>query len=449
MILTRKIKLFVVGDKEEKDRVYKYIRDGMKAQNRAMNEYISALYVSEIKEISKEDRSELNRLYGRISDSKKGSAYSKDIQFAKGLDSVSNLRLRVKQNFDYYKEKKGLMNGEVSLPTYKKNNPLLINSDYVRLRNSNPRRDNGLYHEYENHQDFLDEIMNRRNPRVFIKFANGITFGVNFGNIKKSIFLRKEFIKIFEEEYEVKGSSIGFDKSGKKIILNLSMEIPPEEKKDLDENICVGVDMGLAIPAMCALNNDDDIKEEIGGYEEFTGKRIKIQEQKRRAWQNAKFNKGSHGRKKKLTHLENMRLSEHNFATTYNHMVSYRVVKFALKHHAKYINLEDLSSISKDIKKKFVLRNWSYYQLQQQIKYKAARHGIIVRLINPAYTSQTCLKCGKIGIRKFQDEFVCINPKCSCYKDKINADFNAARNISISTDFTEIDGEKIKKEEIA
>lgn len=71
MVLTRKIQLVPVGDKEEVDRVYKYLRDGIFNQNKAMNQYMSTLYASTMQEISKEDRKELNRLYGRISSSKK------------------------------------------------------------------------------------------------------------------------------------------------------------------------------------------------------------------------------------------------------------------------------------------------------------------------------------------------------------------------------------------
>ena len=55
-ILTRKVQLIPVGNKEEKDRVYKYLRDGIDAQNRAMNQYISALYFATINETTKEDR---------------------------------------------------------------------------------------------------------------------------------------------------------------------------------------------------------------------------------------------------------------------------------------------------------------------------------------------------------------------------------------------------------
>lgn len=75
MILTRKIQLLIVGNNDEVNRVFNYIKEGMISQNKAMNEYMSALYLAELNKASKEDRKELNQLYGRISNSKKGSAY--------------------------------------------------------------------------------------------------------------------------------------------------------------------------------------------------------------------------------------------------------------------------------------------------------------------------------------------------------------------------------------
>ena len=83
MILTRKIQLLIVGNNDEVNRVYSYIKEGTISQNKAMNQYMSALYLAELNEISKDDRNELNQLYSRISNSKKGSAYSQDIIFPK------------------------------------------------------------------------------------------------------------------------------------------------------------------------------------------------------------------------------------------------------------------------------------------------------------------------------------------------------------------------------
>ena len=112
----------------------------------------------------------------------------------------------------------------------------------------------------------------------------------------------------------------------------------------------------------------------------------------------------------------------------------------ALKNRTKYINMEDLSGFDTS---QFLLRNWSYYQLQNYITYKAEKYGIIVRKVNPAYTSQTCSCCGFVSAEnrpkqeKGQAYFKCV--KCGV---ELNADFNGSQNIARSTDFT--DGTKSK-----
>lgn len=430
MILCRKVQIVPVGDKEEIDRVYKYIREGMENQNRAMNQYMSALYMAMMEDASLEDRKELNKLYSRISTSKKGSAYETDIVFPKGLDTSSALSQKVKQDFDT-QMKKGLKYGRVSLATYKADNPLLIHVDYVRLRDKSKKKC-GLYHEYKDNNELYDYLEYENNVDVFIKFANAITFKVVFGNPYKSAELRSVFKKIFNETYSVCGSTIQISKG--KIILNLSIDMPVSEK-ELDENTVCGVDLGLNIPAMCGLNNSGYIKKAIGNKDDFLRVRTEIQEQRRRLSKNLVSNKGGHGRKKKLSKLEKMKAKERNFCKTYNHYVSRNVVDFAEKNNAKYINLEKLENIDTD---KFILRNWSYYELQKQIEYKAKMKGIKVRYINPTYTSQKCSRCGYIDSQnrpkeeKGQAYFKCI--KCGY---SVNADFNASVNIALSTDFVE------------
>lgn len=424
MILTRKIQLFPVGDKEEIDRVYKYLRDGIFNQNKAMNQYISALYVSTIEEISKEDRKELNNLYGRISSSKKGSAYTEDIQFPKGLPTSSSLGQKVRQDFSK-SCKDGLLYGKVSLPTYRKDNPLLIHVDWIRLKSTNPHQNNGIYHNYESHTEFLDHLYSK-DLDIFIKFANEITFKMILGNPHKSYGLRSEIKEIFEENYKVCGSSIQID--GKKIILNLSMEIPKKEV-ELDENTVVGVDLGVAVPAVCSLNNSDYIRQSIGSKDDFLRVRTQLQSQRRRMQKALSTTSGGHGRSKKLKSLDKLKDRERNFVKTYNHYVSKNVVDFAVKNNAKYINVEDLSGFNSS---QYILRNWSFYELQQFITYKAAKYGIEVRKVNPYHTSQICSCCGhwEEGQRIDQSHFVCKN--CGA---ELNADFNASRNIAKSIDF--------------
>lgn len=431
MILTRKIQLLIVGNNDEVNRVYNYIREGIISQNKAMNQYMSALYLAELDKVSKEDRKELNQLYSRISNSKKGSAYSQDIVFPKGLPTTSSLSMKVKQDFKQ-SCKNGLMYGKVSLPTYRSNNPLLIHVDWVRLRSDNPHHDFGLYHNYKNHAEFLEHL-NNKDLEVFIKFANNITFKLIFGNVKKSASLRHEIQMIFEEYYKVCGSSIEID--GRKIILNLSMDIP-EQKIELDENVTVGVDVGIAIPAVCGLNTNDYSRKYIGSVNDFMRIKTKIQHQKNRLQTNLKMAKGGHGRKRKLKAMDKFTDYERNWVQSYNHYVSKQVIDFALKNKAKYINIEDLSGITKGKNVNKFLKGWSYYQLQSFITYKANKYGIEVRKIDPDYTSQTCSCCGYVDKKnrpkneKGQSYFKCL--KCG---HEENADFNAAKNIAKSVNF--------------
>lgn len=421
--ITRKIQLFPVGDKEEIDRVYKYLRDGIFNQNKAMNQYMSALYMSEIEDISKEDRKELNRLYTRISESKKGSAYSKDIQFPKGLPIAGNLGQAVRQDFSNAC-KDGLLYGKISLPTYRKDNPLLVHVDYVRLRSTNPHNDTGIYHNYESHAEFL-EYLYSNDLEVFIKFANRITFKMVLGTPYKSRCLREEIKQIFEENYKVCGSSIQITKNGK-IILNLTMEIPQREI-ELDENVVVGVDLGVAVPAVCSLNTDKYKREFIGCKDDFLKVRTQIQSQFKQQQKALKMTSCGHGKKKKLKPLERFKNKERNFVQTYNHKISKNIIDFAIKNKAKYINIECLTGFNTS---NFILRNWSYYELQNFITYKAKKYGIEVRKINPCYTSQVCSCCGhwEEGQRIDQSHF-----KCKSCGAELNADFNASRNIAKST----------------
>lgn len=63
--------------------------------------------------------------------------------------------------------------------------------------------------------------------------------------------------------------------------------------------------------------------------------------------------------------------------------------------------LEDLTGIrgaTECVKRKdrYVSVSWSYYDLEQKLKYKAQRNSCLVIKVDPRYTSQCCPKCGHI-----------------------------------------------------
>lgn len=442
MVITRKYTLYPQGDKEEVDRVYRYIRNGMEIQSQMMNMCMSALYSAKLRKADKEEIKEISHLYSHTPTSKLGSAYSEldNEKYPTGLPIAGSIPMAVKKKLDKAC-KDGLMYGRVSLPTYKKDMPLMVHNDFVNIRGSkivNGRvRDNGLYHDYDDYNTLYDALENDIKPLIHIKFVNDIVFDFVLGNPHKSREQRIVLRRAFEGDYKICDSTIGFDKrTGKKIELNLSLNIPVDTVK-LDENVTVGVDLGLAVPAVCALNNNLYAREYIGDYQDFTKNRTKIQAERKRIQKALVNTSGGHGRKKKLLHLDKISLHERNFAKTQNHIYSREIIKFALKNKAKYINMENLSGFGKNEKQAFVLRNWSYYELQTMIQYKAKKEGIEVRFVNPVYTSQTCSVCGDMGIRESQSVFKCNNPDCKCHKiyKKFNADFNGARNIAMSTDF--------------
>ena len=137
-----------------------------------------------------------------------------------------------------------------------------------------------------------------------------------------------------------------------------------------------------------------------------------------------------------------------------NHIFSKSIIEYALQNEAGIIQMERLTGFGRDKNDevddgfKFILRYWSFFELQTMIEYKAKAAGIEVRYINPYHTSQTCSFCGHYekGQRINQSTFICKNPNCTKGKGKqkrdsscegINADWNAARNIALSENFVD------------
>ena len=237
-MMTRKVVICPVGDTEEVDRVYQYLREGMKNQNRAMNEYMTALYVAMMQESGKDVTDSLKKLYQRVPTAKEGSAYTEDHAFAVGLGTPSAVSKRVREDFES-DVKKGLKYGKRSVRNYREDNPLIVQPIYIRLREINERAKHpchtGIYHNYASHSEMLDHLY-KEDFEAFIRFCNNITFRIVFGNPRKSSELRNVFEHIFDTTYNVCGSTIEIARNGK-IILNfftnktLSISVGIQRKK--------------------------------------------------------------------------------------------------------------------------------------------------------------------------------------------------------------------------
>lgn len=229
--------------------------------------------------------------------------------------------------------------------------------------------------------------------------------------------------RIISGEYKMCDSSIS--NRGKDWFLNIAYQFEKEEVQ-LDKSKVVGVDLGIVNAAYLATNFDDYERLVIEGGEISTF-RQRVEARRRSMLRQTKYcgeGRKGHGRKTLLKPTEKLQHKVDDFRKTTNHKYSKAIVEFAEKNGCGVIQVEDLSGISN--RDKF-LSNWSYYELQEFIKYKAEEIGIEFRKINPEYTSQRCSCCGCIaeGNRETQDKF-----KCKACGYEGNADFNAAKNIA-------------------
>lgn len=316
----------------------------------------------------------------------------------------------------YGKDKKDLLMGKRSLRTYKQGMPFPITNSHM----------NFITREDDKHY-FIWSL----GPNEKMMFE--IYYGQDRANFRSTID------KVINEQVKIGTSSIQLKDKELYLLLVVNEEV---QQKSLDPNVFVGVDLGIKIPAYCALSNNKATLA-IGSVDDFLRVSMQIKNRRRRLQKVLVGAKSGHGRKRKLKALNRFSELQKNFNETYNHMISKQVVDFALKYNASVIKLENLEGINREARRNLFLRDWPYFQLQEMIIYKTKKYGIKVIKVNPSYTSQTCSVCGNLeeGQRISQSEFVC--KKCG-YQG--NADYNAAINIARSENTSmKKDKEVIKK----
>ena len=200
----------------------------------------------------------------------------------------------------------------------------------------------------------------------------------------------------------------------RKGIFYLALTVDVPEPTPDDPVGALGVDLGII---HLAVDSDGEYYsgEEVDNVREKTD-RLKASLQ-------------SKGTKSAKRHLRKLSGREANFRRNTNHVISKRLVSKA-KDTQRAIALEDLSGISSRTTVHHSQRrrhkSWAFSQLRQFITYKAKLVGVLVKLVDPHYTSQTCPRCGFVSKsnRQSQSSFVC--KLCNFAS---NADFVASLNI--------------------
>ena len=252
----------------------------------------------------------------------------------------------------------------------------------------------GFSHTYDSDEELYDHISDTNANIYFDLGAKGnptiLRFKLDLGaNPKNKNELTSVIKKVYSGEYEYCTSSIKVE--GTKILLYLCLAIP-ENKKELAPGNKIGVSLGLntAVIAVTNTNKKDVLK--FGDEHTLEYYRAYIQNKLWKLEKDIKYINGGHGRKKKLEKLNIYKDRERCFVNDFNHKASLAIINFALKHQASVIVMPDLTEFTKRLQKeikearknhetynyKYMLRNWSYYELTSMVEYKAARKGITV-----------------------------------------------------------------------
>ena len=239
-------------------------------------------------------------------------------------------------------------------------------------------------------------------------------------------------------DYKISESKIIYDRKKKQWCINLAYSFSPSNVQQLDYNKILGVDLGITYPLCASVYGEyNRLAIHKGEIENFRKKVEARRYSMLRQGKNCGDGRIGHGIKCRNKPAYNIEDKIARFRDTTNHKYSRALIEYAIKNNCGTIQMENLAGIT-DKAERF-LKNWTYYDLQTKIQYKAKECGIKIQIINPQYTSQRCSRCGYIHSdnRKTQENFLCL--KCGF---EANADYNASQNISIK------DIDKVIKKEL-
>lgn len=247
-------------------------------------------------------------------------------------------------------------------------------------------------------------------------------FSVNtLGGRIKVPFYRGGMERYFAEGFEFGTAKLVY-KHGK-FFLHIPVTCEFEELRQEDVSNIVGVDRGIRF---LVTTYDSHGKTEF-----YDGRAVK---QKRAHYKLLRSELQKVGTPSSRRRLKAIGQRENRWMHDVNHCISKALTE---KLDAKNKNtmagtmfvLEDLSGIRSAtervrVQDRYVSVSWAYYDLEQKLTYKALRNHQLVVKVDPAYTSQTCPKCGhteKANRDKKNHLFRCRSCGYSSNDDRIGA----------------------------
>lgn len=357
MILTRKVQLIIdSNDKAIIGEVYRTLYRWQYICFRAANYIFTHLFIQEqLKELfylKDEVRVKLadccKNPKGILTCSQLGTTYrvlNKHFMGDIPMNIISSLNMTLAKHFN--NEKESYLKGEKSVRNYKKDIPIPFQRrNITRLQ-------------------LADDTKEYKFNLFKIPFRTYLS--------RAKFDKRLLFDRLLKGEVQLKNSSLQLCKG--KIYLLAAFETQ-KEKHELDSSIVAEAHLSIDYPIVVQIGK---FRSTIGSREEFLYRRLAIQAARSRAQKDASYNRGQHGRRRKLKPLEHFRDKEKDYVQQRLHVYSRQLIDLCVKHRAASLIL--MGQTEKEAAaagEEFVFRNWSYYALKEKIQYKANKAGIML-----------------------------------------------------------------------
>jgi len=213
----------------------------------------------------------------------------------------------------------------------------------------------------------------------------------------------------FKTLQSVKQGALRVTQKGRKYIAQIAYE--KAEAAPSKETKAMGVDLGLKCPAVAVFGDGKTKFYGNGRQSKFVRRKYSTRRKKL-------------GKAKKLRAIQKSRNKEQRWMRDQDHKISRIIVNDAISQKVGIIKLESLAGIRRSArtsrKNNHSLHGWSFYRLASYIEYKAKLAGIEVKYVDPAYTSQTCPRCGNRHHAKDR-QYVCPDCGYRCHRDRVGA----------------------------
>ena len=415
--ITRKIQLVLLEDdakrrKEKYDLIRSWVYMVFRAANLIVNNQLFnnvAMYkVKEAENMEKtaDARNIIKQIYDTSIENSTYRLISEQFpDMPSSIRSALNRKVVKKFNTDY----KDVLKGQRSVSTYRYGMPIPFNlNDSMQVK--------------------VEEV-DKKEAYTFT-FLKDVKFILAFGRDRSNN--RAIVDRIMSGEYKFCDSEIKVD--GGKMFLMLTVRFK-RDAQSLDYDKIAATNLGMNCPIFVTTNTG--LKQRIGSKEEFLQVRLQMQRRYRKLQEDLVNAKGGHGRTRKMKALERLKLAETNFATTYNHKLSHHLIKFCVDNGIGTLKMEDLLGAGETMNKEFVLRNWSYHQLQGFAEYKAKMFRVNIVKGKNSYFTQMCNCCKNVSqeaVDLKERVYRCVNPQCAKHDSPIDLDENNSLNLLVSTD---------------